>query len=52
MLPPRVDHNTVRAFQNAVLRNVNDKNAQLQKQLDNVVREGPESLSPLCCAPR
>ncbi|KIL68257.1 hypothetical protein M378DRAFT_943946 [Amanita muscaria Koide BX008] len=28
------------AFQQAVLRNVGDKNAQLQKQLENVVREG------------
>ncbi|KAF7355067.1 E3 ubiquitin-protein ligase ccnb1ip1 [Mycena sanguinolenta] len=28
------------SFQQAVVRNVNDKNAQLQKQLDNVVREG------------
>ncbi|KDR83421.1 hypothetical protein GALMADRAFT_54739 [Galerina marginata CBS 339.88] len=27
-------------FQQAVVRNLNDKNAQLQKQLDNVVREG------------
>lgn len=28
------------AFQQAVVRNMNDKNAQLQKQLENVVREG------------
>ncbi|ETW84238.1 hypothetical protein HETIRDRAFT_46786 [Heterobasidion irregulare TC 32-1] len=28
------------SFQQAVLRNINDKNAQLQKQIDNVVREG------------
>ena len=28
------------AFQQAVVRNVNDKNGQLQKQLDNVIREG------------
>ncbi|TFK74407.1 hypothetical protein BDN72DRAFT_759960 [Pluteus cervinus] len=28
------------AFQQAVVRNVGDKNAQLQKQLDNVIREG------------
>ncbi|KAF8559074.1 hypothetical protein OG21DRAFT_1403797 [Imleria badia] len=28
------------SFQNAVTRNLNDKNAQLQKQLENVVREG------------
>ncbi|EDR14743.1 uncharacterized protein LACBIDRAFT_305749 [Laccaria bicolor S238N-H82] len=28
------------SFQQAVVRNVNDKNAQLQKQLENVVREG------------
>lgn len=27
-------------FQQAVLRNLTDKNAQLTKQLDNVVREG------------
>ena len=29
-----------RSFQHAVYRNVNEKNAQLQKQLDNVIREG------------
>ncbi|EPQ59375.1 hypothetical protein GLOTRDRAFT_33968 [Gloeophyllum trabeum ATCC 11539] len=28
------------SFQQAVLRNLNDRNAQLQKQLDNVLREG------------
>jgi hypothetical protein len=28
------------SFQHAVIRNLNDKQAQLQKQLDNVVREG------------
>jgi hypothetical protein len=28
------------AFQQAVVRNVNDKNGQLQKQLENVIREG------------
>ena len=28
------------SFQQAVLRNINDKNAQLQKQIDSVVREG------------
>ncbi|EIW76092.1 hypothetical protein CONPUDRAFT_64595 [Coniophora puteana RWD-64-598 SS2] len=27
-------------FQHAVTRNLNDRNAQLQKQLENVVREG------------
>ena len=27
-------------FQQTILRSVNDKNAQLQKQLDSVVREG------------
>ena len=31
---------TCSVFQQAVLRNVSDKNAQLQKQLDNVIREG------------
>jgi hypothetical protein len=31
---------TSSTFQQAVVRNLNDKNAQLQKQLDNVVREG------------
>ncbi|KAF8738134.1 hypothetical protein AX14_011723 [Amanita brunnescens Koide BX004] len=30
---------TCSVFQQAVLRNVSDKNAQLQKQLDNVIRE-------------
>lgn len=28
------------SFQHAVIRNLNDKQAQLQKQLDNVIREG------------
>lgn len=28
------------SFQHAVTRNLNDKNAQLQKQLENVIREG------------
>ncbi|KAG0705412.1 hypothetical protein DFH29DRAFT_1067404 [Suillus ampliporus] len=28
------------SFQQAVIRNLNDKQAQLQKQLDNVIREG------------
>ena len=32
-------------FQHAMVRNLNDKNAQLQKQLDNVVREGWLSTS-------
>ncbi|KDQ29065.1 hypothetical protein PLEOSDRAFT_1063819 [Pleurotus ostreatus PC15] len=32
------------AFQQAVVRNMNDKNAQLQKQLENVVREGIVSI--------
>ena len=27
-------------FQHAVVRSINDKNAQLQKQLENLVREG------------
>lgn len=42
-------------FQQAVVRNLNDKNAQLQKQLDNVVREGTphelerNSLSDMSC---
>ncbi|EMD41106.1 hypothetical protein CERSUDRAFT_45072 [Gelatoporia subvermispora B] len=30
------------SFQQAVLRNINEKNAQLQKQLENVVREGEQ----------
>ena len=33
---------TCSVFQQAVLRNVSDKNAQLQKQLDNVIREGEQ----------
>lgn len=28
------------SFQQAVLKNVNERNAQMQKQLENVVREG------------
>ncbi|KIK08511.1 hypothetical protein K443DRAFT_561411 [Laccaria amethystina LaAM-08-1] len=32
------------SFQQAVVRNVNDKNAQLQKQLENVVREANGEL--------
>ena len=37
------------AFQQAVVRNVNDKNGQLQKQLDNVIREGNlNDMLPLC----
>ncbi|KJA24562.1 hypothetical protein HYPSUDRAFT_161841 [Hypholoma sublateritium FD-334 SS-4] len=31
-------------FQHAMVRNLNDKNAQLQKQLDNVVREANGEL--------
>ncbi|KAK7060246.1 hypothetical protein VNI00_001011 [Paramarasmius palmivorus] len=31
-------------FQQAVLRNLNDKNTQLQKQLDSIVREGSSSV--------
>ncbi|PPQ92365.1 hypothetical protein CVT25_008715 [Psilocybe cyanescens] len=34
-------------FQQAVVRNLNDKNAQLQKQFDNVVREANGELSLL-----
>lgn len=34
------------AFQQAVVRNVNDKNAQLQKQLENVLREGQIACAP------
>ncbi|KAF8165040.1 hypothetical protein B0H34DRAFT_220653 [Crassisporium funariophilum] len=34
-------------FQQAVVRNVNDKNAQLQKQLDNVVREANGEMNLL-----
>ena len=36
------------AFQQAVVRNVNDKNGQLQKQLDNVIREG--KLKRMVCS--
>ena len=32
------------SFQQAVLKNLNERNAQLQKQLDNVIREGLISL--------
>jgi len=32
------------SFQQAVIRNINDRNAQLQKQLENVVREGKEEF--------
>ncbi|KAI0734979.1 hypothetical protein C8Q72DRAFT_335315 [Fomitopsis betulina] len=35
------------SFQNAVYRNVNEKNAQLQKQLDNVIREANGEISLL-----
>ncbi|TFK55867.1 hypothetical protein OE88DRAFT_668480 [Heliocybe sulcata] len=35
------------SFQQAVLRNLNDKNAQLQKQLDNVLREANSEISLL-----
>jgi hypothetical protein len=31
------------SFQHAVVRSINDKNAQLQKQLENLVREGTYS---------
>ncbi|KAJ3880216.1 hypothetical protein F5051DRAFT_324338 [Lentinula edodes] len=35
------------SFQQAVLRNLNDKNSQLQKQLDNVVREANGEITLL-----
>ncbi|KAF9076485.1 hypothetical protein BDP27DRAFT_1255363, partial [Rhodocollybia butyracea] len=35
------------SFQHAVLRNLNDKNSQLQKQLDNVVREANGEINLL-----
>ncbi|KAJ6510069.1 hypothetical protein C8R47DRAFT_964275 [Mycena vitilis] len=35
------------SFQQAVVRNVNDKNAQLQKQLENVVREANGEINLL-----
>ncbi|KAF9534938.1 hypothetical protein CPB83DRAFT_780892, partial [Crepidotus variabilis] len=35
------------SFQQAVIRNLNDKTAQLQKQLDNVVREANSEISLL-----
>ncbi|KAF8805647.1 hypothetical protein BYT27DRAFT_7234246, partial [Phlegmacium glaucopus] len=36
-----------RAFQQAVVRNVNDKNGQLQNQLDNVIREANGEINVL-----
>ena len=33
------------SFQQAVIRNVNEKNAQMQKEINNVVREGLSSNS-------
>jgi len=33
------------SFQHAVVRSINDKNAQLQKQLENLVREGTYSFT-------
>ncbi|KAK7061480.1 E3 ubiquitin-protein ligase CCNB1IP1 [Favolaschia claudopus] len=35
------------SFQQAVVRNVNDKNAQLQKQLENVIREANSEINLL-----
>lgn len=35
-----IDYFLFRSFQQAVLKNMNERNAQLQKQLDNVIREG------------
>ncbi|KAF8506019.1 hypothetical protein F5888DRAFT_1791958 [Russula emetica] len=35
------------SFQHAVVRNINDKNAQLQKQLENLVREADSEISLL-----
>lgn len=35
------------SFQQAVIRNINDRNAQLQKQLENVVREANGEISLL-----
>ena len=35
------------SFQQAVLKNVNERNAQLQKQLDNVVREGNREIGQM-----
>ncbi|KAI6035468.1 hypothetical protein F5J12DRAFT_710283 [Pisolithus orientalis] len=34
------------SFQQAVSRNLNDRNAQLQKQLENVIREGKVASTP------
>ncbi|KAI6101567.1 hypothetical protein EDD16DRAFT_1757930 [Pisolithus croceorrhizus] len=34
------------SFQQAVSRNLNDRNAQLQKQLENVIREGEIASTP------
>lgn len=38
------------SYQQSVLKYANEKNAQLQKQLDNVIREGTRTsfLHPLC----
>ncbi|KAG6838015.1 hypothetical protein H0H93_008409, partial [Arthromyces matolae] len=41
-LQPSNDYKTA-----AVLRNMNDKNAQLQKQLENVIREANSEISLL-----
>ncbi|KZP12087.1 hypothetical protein FIBSPDRAFT_755408 [Athelia psychrophila] len=35
------------SFQHAVVRNINDKNAQIQKQLDNVIREANGEINIL-----
>ena len=40
------------SFQHAVVRSINDKNAQLQKQLENLVREGTYSSPPLVEKPK
>ena len=41
----KIDSFIFRAFQQAVVRNLNDKNTQLQKELDNVIREGGVTLA-------
>jgi hypothetical protein len=35
------------SFQHAVVRNINDKNGQMQKQLENVVQEGLIAFTPI-----
>ncbi|KAG9076983.1 hypothetical protein FRC06_009179, partial [Ceratobasidium sp. 370] len=43
---PSLSGNTKSTKKEAILKNVNERNAHLQKQLDNIVREGLASVSP------